>query len=335
MEQNKTNLYRELKKYPDIVAFLKDSDNLQKLFGLLPNLSEERKRLYQDTYSDVGNTPVTSIQLPNNNRLFVKRECDNGMGNNHYSRYWIIHLALAESLGLIKEKETTILEITSGSSGISLSMACEKLGYKLKIIIPDRLPKGRVDAMTRDCTTIVKVPGYIGSCRDFFMIEKDKAEYYLPNHSEEKSDLISSVFSRIAYEFIGEFGAVDNVILGLGNGSSTYSVGRVFKQNRPQCKVYSFYPSSDRGKIVYGLYADNLSFRHISLMQKEALVDKELIIDDVSFENVYQLYNNYPIVKEWGHSSLYALFLALKIVENKSDETLFSIAYDKIDRYYE
>ena len=335
MEQKKTNLFRELAKYPDIVSFLKGSDNLQKLFDLLPNLSYERKLLYQDIYSDIGNTPITAMELPNGNILYVKRECDNGMGNNHYSRYWIIHLALAEAFGLIKKGETTFLEITSGSSGISLSLACEKLGYKLKIIIPENLPKGRVDAMTRQCTTIVKVPGYIGNCRDFFLHEKEKAEYYIPNHSEEKSDLISTVFSRVAYEFIESCGIVDNVILGLGNGSSTYSIGKVFKQNNPACRVYSFYPSTEKGKIVYGLYADNLSFRHIHLIQKEKLINQSLLIDDISIEDVYDYFCNYPIVREWGHSSLYALSLASKIIEDRSNQTVFTIAYDKIERYYE
>ena len=332
---NSTNLYRELIKYPQLVDFLHSSEDLHYLFDVLPHLSEERKMVYKELYSKVGNTPVTTILLPNDNKLFVKRECDNGMGNNHYSRYWIIHLALAESLGLIKRGDTTILEISSGSSGISLSMACKELDYKLKIIIPENLPKGRVDAMNRDCTTIIKVPGYLGNCREFFLQEKDKADYYIPNHSEEKADLISFVFSRVAYEFISKYGTVDNVVLGLGNGSSSYSIGKVFKKDNSACKIYSFYPSTNNGKIVFGLYADNLTFRHINLIQREKLVEKEFYIDDISLDSVYDIFSNYPIVKDWGCSSLFALFFASRIVEGKSNKSVFSVAYDKINRYYE
>ena len=329
----KTNLYRELVQFPEIFAYLKGSAPLQGLFELLPNLSQERKEEYRRTYEGIGNTPVSIIPLTHSNRVFVKRECDNAMGNNHYSRYWMIHLALAEAFGLITRGETTILEITSGSSGISLSMACEALGYQLKIIIPENLPYGRVSAMTRACTTIVKVPGYIGECRNYFMVEKDRGAYYLPNHSEEKADLISSVFSRISHEFIQEYGPVDNVLLGLGNGSSTYGVAKVFKAVNPAGRVYSFYPSNSAGKIVYGLYADNLSFRHISLTEKERLIDGALFIDDIPLEEVRSLYDNTPIVRQWGHSSLYALYLAAKMAESRCGETFFSIAYDKIERY--
>lgn len=332
MKQN-TNLYRELIKYPNVYPFIKGQESLQKMFAILPNLSPERKALYESLYSNVGNTPITVIPLPNNNKLFVKMECENDMGNNHYSRYWLVHLALAESFGLIKANDTTILEITSGSSGISLSMACEQLGYGLKIIVPENLPKGRIDAMTRKCTTIVKVPGYIAKCKSYFLEEKSKANYYLPNHSEEKADLISFVFSRIAYEFIDKCGVPDNVLLGLGNGSTTYGISKVFKSQNPSCKVYSFYPSVGSSKIVYGLYADNLPFRHIKQTQKEILVDCEVYTDDMAIENAYKLFSDTPIVREWGHSTLYALLLASKIAENRQDESFFTIAYDKIERY--
>lgn len=260
-------------------------------------------------------------------------ECENGMGNNHYSRYWLIHLALAEAFGLININETTILEITSGSSGISLSMACEQLGYKLKIIVPESLPKGRLEAMTRKCTTIVKVPGYIGNCRKFFLEEKNKADYYLPNHSEEKADLISMVFSRIATEFLTDYGSVDNVIVGLGNGSSTYAVANKFRSNCPDCMVYSYYPSASNGKIVYGLYADNLSFIHIIRTQKEGLVDEEFFTDHFDIEDIYSCFQDCEIIKEWGMSSVYALGIAYQLAKSMEGKTFFSIAYDRIDRY--
>jgi cysteine synthase len=328
----RTNLYRELVKYPEIVSFLKGPAPLQDLFELLP-LAPERMALYRELYAPVGHTPVSILPLPGDNRLYVKRECENGMGNNHYSRYWLVHLALAEAFGLIRVGESTLLEITSGSSGISLSMACEALGFKLRIIIPEHLPKGRVDAMTRPCTTIVKVPGYIGRCRDFFLQEKDKADYYLPNHSEEKSNLISDVFARVAHEFIGDHGPVDHVLLGLGNGSSTYGIAKVFKTASPACDICSFYPSPQSNKVVYGLYADNLTFKHINMTEKETLIDRERFIDDISMDRVYQLFASEPIVRQWGHSSLYALNVATQLAEKCHDETFFSIAYDKIERY--
>lgn len=329
----KTNLFRELALFPEIQAFLRGKSPLQELFEMLPRLSPERKRQYGRLYASVGHTPVTTLPLANGNRIFVKRECENGMGNNHYSRYWLVHLALAEAFGLLEPGKDTILEITSGSSGISLSMACEALGFRLKIIIPEHLPKGRVDAMTRPGTTIVKVPGYIGSCRDFFLEEKDKAAYYLPNHSEEKSNLISDVFSRVAYEFLEECGAVDNVLLGLGNGSSTYGIAKVFKTASPGCLVYSFYPSPRSSKVVYGLYADQLSFKHISMTKKETLVDQELFIDGIPLDQVAPRFGSEPVVSQWGHSSLYALYLASRLAETREGESFFSIAYDKIERY--
>lgn len=330
---NQTNLYRELIKYPNIISFLEGTSDLQKLFSLLPNISKERISLYESLYNSIGNTPVVTIDLPNRNILYVKQECENDLGNNHYSRYWIIHLALAESLGLI-DKTTPILEISSGSSGIALSMACELLGYSLRIIVPEMLPKGRIEAMERDCTTIIKVPGYLANCKQFFMEEKNRFNYYIPNHSEEKADLITNVFSRIAVEFYRDYGIVDNAILGLGNGSSTYSVGKTLKKYCPKCKIFSFYPSLTSGKVVYGLYADNLSFIHIIKAQKEGLVYKDMFTDEFQIDGVAHLFPQHPIVTRWGHSSLYAIDIANKLAEQTESESFFTIAYDNIERYH-
>ena len=331
---NQTNLYRELIKYPNIISFLKGTSDLQELFSLLPNISKERILLYESLYNSIGNTPVVKINLTNRNLLYVKQECENGLGNNHYSRYWIIHLALAESLGLIEPKKTTILEISSGSSGIALSMACELLGYSLRIIVPEMLPKGRIEAMESDCTTIIKVPGYLAECKRYFMEEKNKYDFYIPNHSEEKADLITDVFSRIAVEFYRDYGNVDNAILGLGNGSSTYSVGKTLKKYCPKCKVFSFYPSLTSGKVVYGLYADNLSFIHIIKAQKEGLVYKDIFTDEFLIDEVAHAFSQQPIITQWGHSSLFAIDIANKLAEHSEGESFFTIAYDKIERYH-
>ena len=64
-----------------------------------------------------------------------------------------------------------------------------------------------------------------------------------------------------------------------------------------------------------------------------ALIDGALFIDDIPLEEVRSLYDNTPIVRQWGHSSLYSLYLAAKMAESRCGETFFSIAYDKIERY--
>src|ERR1700757_2668557 len=66
--------------------------------GTRRDLSFERIALYRHLESKIGNTPLVELHnvLPNNNRLFIKNECDNGIGHSHYDRVYI---------SLFKEKE--------------------------------------------------------------------------------------------------------------------------------------------------------------------------------------------------------------------------------------
>jgi cysteine synthase len=335
MAENKStsrkNLFVELEKHPSILSFLEGREDLSNLFDLLPELSKERNKLYKKLYKDIGNTPVYTLPLKNDNKLYIKLECDNQMGNNHYSRYWLIHLALAEAFKIIIPFETNIIEVTSGSSGISLSMACQKLGYQLTIIVPEILPKGRIQPMEKAGAVVVKAPGYIDACieklKEFLLVD----DYYAANHSEEKSNLITYVFSRIATEQIKTYGVPDIGILGLGNGTSTEAVARTFKDAKKDIKIYSYYPAFDSKQIIFGLYGPNVNLKHISSAKE--LVDEMFYTSDLEIEEMSLDFRNDPIISNLGVSSLYAIKLAQILADRTEGLTYFSIGYDNINRY--
>lgn len=98
----KTNLYREIQERPALLDFLEGNEDLSFIFDLLSELKPQRRELYKQLYQGIGNTPVYNLLLDNDNQLNIKLECENQMGNNHYSRYWLIHLALAEAFEIIE-----------------------------------------------------------------------------------------------------------------------------------------------------------------------------------------------------------------------------------------
>ena len=148
----------------DIKDFMESDIDMHHLFDLPCSISEERVALYKKLYMGVGNTPCYTVHLPNDNILRVKMEYANAMGNNHYSRCWIPYLFIAEILGVIIPWETHLLEVTSGSAGISLAMAAKHLGYELTLVIPEELPSGRTAPMEYYGANLVRVPGYIDLC---------------------------------------------------------------------------------------------------------------------------------------------------------------------------
>ena len=167
-------------------------------------------------YDGIGNTFSYKLSLPNNNILRIKLECLNPNGNSHYSRFWIPYLYLCENFGVIKEGETEIVEISSGNSGIALSNACSALGYKLVLIVPEMLPDKRTSPIIENGANVIKVHGYIDECIDYLQHYIKGKDVFASNHSEEKANIITYVFSRIAYEHIDKYGVPDYAIVGLG-----------------------------------------------------------------------------------------------------------------------
>ena len=329
----KTNLYRELTKRPLLISFLEGEKNLSEIFGLLPELSSERKELYQVLYHGIGNTPIYTLPLNNGNKLQIKLECQNNMGNNHYSRYWLIHLALAEAFEIIVPHQTKIAEVTSGSSGISLSFACKQLGYNLTMLVPETLPKGRIQPMEEAGATVIKAKGYIDACVEKLKELLATNEYYAANHSEEKSNLITYVFSRIASEYKLSYGLPDIAILGLGNGTSTEAVAKCFKQAPAATKIYAYYPSFDSKQVIFGLYGPNVELKHIAPARE--LIDVVFNTADLEIEQIKSDYVHDEIISNLGISSLYAIKFAQILAEETRGLTYFSIGYDNINRYYE
>jgi cysteine synthase len=328
----RTNLHRELLKNKHILDFLQSDESIDKLFDLDIPIPIERRILYKELYRGNGSTPVYELPLSNNNVLHIKLECENRLGNNHYSRYWLPYLFLAEGLNIIQPYETKIIEVTSGSSGISMSLACEQLGYDLTMIIPESLPEGRTKPMLQAGTKLIRAKGYIDECVRILqeMIKKDD-NYFAANHSEEKSNLITYIFSRIAVEYQVSYGNPDIAILGLGNGTSTEAVASKLKQKNSSTKIFSYYPSFDSKQVVLGLYGPNVTLRHIKPAME--LVDTLLYTSDIEIESLKEKFANNNIISNLGLSSLYAIRFAEQLADNYSGLNFFSIAYDKIERY--
>lgn len=325
---------RELGKRPDLKQFLSGNDRLGDIF-LLPNdLGKERIDIYRKAYFGVGNTECYKLNLPNNNQLYLKMEYTNAMGNNHYSRFWVVHLFICEVLGLITPGETKIIEVTSGSSGIALALACEALGYDVTILVPDILPDNRVQPMMRSTTTIVRVKGYINDCilklRE--MLKED--EYFASNHSEEKADVITYVFSRIGYEMARDVThPIDYAILAMGNGTSTVAISKALKEADKRIHISAYRPNFEENpeEIVFGLIAANIDCRHVPLAM--SYIDELKFTSGINLEPIKVHHRHDTEIKNLGYSSLYGLYLAHELAKTVEGKKIITLGYDKIDRY--
>lgn len=329
-----SNVSREISNRPDLKSFLLGNNNLSDVFSLPNDLEDERLKLYRKSYFGIGNTDCYKLNLPNNNQLFLKMEYTNAMGNNHYSRFWVVHLFICEILGLITPGETKIIEVTSGSSGIALAMACEALGFDVTIIVPEMLPLNRVEPMMRATTTIIRVKGYINDCivklRE--MIKED--DYFATNHSEEKADIITYVFSRIGLEFVRDVPhPIDYAILAMGNGTSTIAISKILKEKNPNIHIAAYRPKFEEkpDDIIFGLIAANIDCRHVPIAMNT--IDELKFTSGIDLSFIKKYYQHDTEVKNLGYSSLFGLHFAYELAHKVVGKKIVTFGYDKIDRY--
>lgn len=325
---------RELGARPDIKEFLFGGDPLVDIFSIENDLSNARVAQYRKAYFGIGNTECYKVNLPNNNQLFLKMEYTNAMGNNHYSRFWVVHLFICEILHVILPGETQLLEVTSGSSGIALAMACEELGFDVTILVPSLLPENRKQPMRRSTTTIVEVPGYVDNCIVKLKEMVKEGNYYVTNHSEEKADVITHVFSRIGHELVRDIPfPIDHAILAMGNGTSTMAVGKALKESNENTRITAYRPHFEENpdEIVFGLIAANIDCRHIPLA--EEFVDELKYTSGIDLRPLKLQYKCDTEINNLGYSSLYGLYLANELAKEVEGKRIVTVGYDKIDRY--
>jgi len=322
----------EIKSRPDIISFLNGQEDISRLFDLPVKIPIERINIYKQLYRGIGNTSCYKVNLPNNNVLHVKMEYANSGGNSHYSRFWIPYLFIAEALDLIHPGETHIIEVTSGSAGIALSEACKQLGFPLTLIVPEVLPKVRIEPMENNGADLIRVKGYIGGCISKLREMLIKNGYFPTNHSEEKADVLVKIDKRIAVEYFEQYGPPDYAIIGLGNGTSTYAIFDYFRQVAGEStKRITYYPRLDSGQIIFGLYGPNVKLRHVP-MALDLAVDC-FYTDDIDLSEIKAIYQFDTEISNLGASSLYAIAIARKIAEKVENKTFLTIGYDKSDRY--
>lgn len=209
----------------------------------------------------IGTTPLVRID-----GIFVKLEHLNPSGSvkDRIARY-IVQKAEAE--GLLK-KGYTIVEATSGNTGIAFSMVAAVRGYKMIAVMPRGLSSERAQIMKAYGARIVFVE------KDCFSCAISKAEAlgkrkrtYLPRQFDNKWN-IGEHENGMGREILRDIRYVDAFVAGVGTGGTLIGVGRALKRKFPRAKIFALEPdechmlaSSGIGS-VYGKPTGNVCRHH-------------------------------------------------------------------------
>src|SRR6059058_708732 len=210
---------------------------------------------YGDLVQSIGHTPLIELKRLSPKpgvRLWAKMESFNPTGSvkDRVARSMIED---AEEKGLIRPGQT-ILEPTSGNTGISLAMICRRKGYPLKVVMPDNVTPERTQLLHMFGAEIVYSPGDQGSngavAMALDMAEGD-ASYYMPYQYGNQANPLAH-YNGTAVEILDQLDDVAAFVAGLGTGGTLMGNGRRLKEELGDAvKIVAAEPM--QGEPVQGL----------------------------------------------------------------------------------
>jgi len=197
-------------------------------------------RKFANILGTVGNTPVVRVDklAPAGINLFVKIEAFNPLGSVK-DRLALGVIEAAEQSGELKPGQT-VIEATSGNTGIGLAMVCAQKGYPLVVTMAESFSVERRKLMRFLGAEVVLTPAKEkGTGMVAKAIELAKANgWFLTRQfeNEANADMHSRTTAReIIDDFDGE--ALDYWVTGFGTGGTLKGVARVLKKERPETKI--------------------------------------------------------------------------------------------------
>ncbi|SDL69014.1 cysteine synthase A [Aliiruegeria lutimaris] len=209
--------------------------------------TQGRGQRYDNVLDTIGDTPTIRINrlAPEHVTLYVKAEAFNP-GGSVKDRLAVNIIEAAERAGTLKPGQT-VVEATSGNTGIGLAMVCAQKGYPLVITMHDGFSVERRRLMRMFGAKVVLTPkaeGGLGMVRKAEALA-EKNGWFLAHQFETaaNADIHEETTAReILADFDGE--RLDYLVTGYGTGGTLTGVGRVLRKERPDTKIVLSEPAN-------------------------------------------------------------------------------------------
>ena len=196
----------------------------------------------------IGETPLVKL-----NRIVGKTDADVYLkleffnpGGSVKDRIALSMIEEAEKRGELKPG-STILEPTSGNTGIGLAMVAAAKGYRAVLVMPDTMSVERRNLLRAYGAELVLTPGAEGMKRAIQKakeIHEQHPDYFVPQQFENP-DNVKAHFENTAREIVEQTGGeLDAFVAGIGTGGTITGVGRVLKEKYPHVHVVAVEPSN-------------------------------------------------------------------------------------------
>jgi cysteine synthase B len=281
----------------------------------------------------IGNTPLVRLEKLHPNpavRVLAKLE-GNNPGGSVKDRIALAMVRDAERSGRLR-KGDTILEATSGNTGIGLAMVGAALGYKVILTMPECVSLERRKVLEAFGAELILSPGREGTdgairvCRR--MEEEHPGRYFVPNQFDNPAN-VRAHYATTGPEIIGQTGGrLDAFVAGLGTTGTLMGAGRRLREHDPRVRIIAVEPNL--GHKIQGL--KNMKESIVPKNFDPSFPDEKIAVaDDDAFGTTRRLALEEGLFV--GMSSGAAVWGALEVAKRMDQGTIVVILPDRGDRY--
>lgn len=277
----------------------------------------------------IGNTPLIKVEEENDSSIFAKMEGFNP-GGSIKDRIALNMIRNAEKEGIIK-KGDTLIEPTSGNTGIGLAMVGAMLGYKVKVIMPDTTSVEKIKMIKAFGGEVILVENLRYkkfAIEDARAMAKNGAGLYFLNQYENMNNPYThykSTAEEILNQLEGE--QLDYFVAGMGTGGTITGIGKKLKEKFPTIKIIGVQPARD--ERIEGLRSIKDGF-------VPPIMDIDLIDEIYDIEESKAIETKDDLAKKGilvGPSSGAAMYICREICKNNRRVNIITIFPDRGERY--
>jgi len=289
--------------------------------------------IYDDILQTIGDTPLVKINKLNTNttsNIYAKIEGTNPSGSIK-DRIALKMVEQAEAEGILT-KDKTILEPTSGNTGIGIAMIGAVKGYDVEIVMSAAVSVERrklIEGFGGKVTLTDADKGTDGAIEKAKqLIEENPEKYFMP-------DQFSNKYNKLAhYKTTGEEiwkqtnGKIDFFVSALGTSGTMMGIAKVLKEYNPNVKIVSAHPV--KGHYIQGI--KNMEEAIVPSLYKPEKIDITIMVeteDALKTARDIMRFEGIPV----GMSSGAAMYAALEIAKKYNDAKIVVIMPDRVDKY--
>lgn len=281
----------------------------------------------------IGNTPLIELININKNKnvkILCKFEGANPSGSiKDRSAYYMIKKA-EETGELTKSK--TIVEPTSGNTGIAIAMIGAVKGYKVKLVMPECVSSERKKTLEAFGAEVILTKGKhqidVSIKKALQIAKKNPEKYYMPNQYENENCVLAHYETTGPEIFSQTNGNIDVFTAGIGTGGTVIGTGRYLKKKNPKIRIVGIEPAKNHS--IQGL--KNMEESIVPKIYKPEELDEKIIVEDEeAFKTARALARKEGLFV--GISGGAAVAGAFKIASKMKKGTIITILPDRGDRY--